>query len=84
MPEEDISMYRKAFKLLICMKFAYRIDKGEFDNIILGFCMGDTLNLKMDIETIPNDIIFMRSLAGKEITPEIEEKVRRLWDEQSK
>lgn len=84
MAEDDLLAYRLAFKKLVCMKFAYKIDKGNFDRIIQSFIEGDTLVLIMDINTVPNDVIFMRSLVGKEITPEIEEKVRKMWDEENK
>lgn len=80
--DKDLDSYREAFKYFVCAKYAYMIDKGKFDSLIGAFAEGDTLTLNMSIETIPNDIIFMRSLTKKEITPEILEKVHKLWDEQ--
>jgi hypothetical protein len=79
---DNLIPYREAFKRLICAKYSYFIDKGNFDGVLSGFVNGDSLVLDIKLETIPNDIIFMRTLAGNEITLEIEAKVRKLWDEQ--
>jgi len=80
---DDLSDYREAFKTFVIKKFSWKFDRGDFDNLIRGFMEGDSLEINMKIETIPNDIIFMRALARKEITPEIEKKVRNLWEEES-
>lgn len=75
-----ISKFRKAFKRFLFLKFAYWIDKGDFDQRIDCFLNGDTLTVSFDVSFIPNDVIFMRTLAGLQCPPDVIKKIHAAWD----
>lgn len=71
--------FRNALKVLALTKLNYRIDEGEFDNLIETFLDGDSLGINLKFELIPNDIIIMNCLAGGKIDNKIMKKVTNLW-----
>lgn len=74
--------FRRAFKKFLTLKYNYRIDQGDFDSLIKKFLEGDALDVTMKIQFLPNDILFMRSLAGMPVPATVRSKVYALWDEE--
>ena len=82
MSNKTILKFRRALKRLVALKFGYCIDKGDYDSIIENFLEGDTVEMTMKFNFLPNDIIFMRALAGRSTPSSIVSKVSSMWDEE--
>jgi len=79
MRKSKLKQFRKAFKVFSLEKISWRIDNGQMDYHIEEFLKGDTLEIGLKITFLPNDVIFMRTLLGLEITPEIRKKMHKMW-----
>lgn len=83
MPKKYIKSFRNALKVLLLPKLNYRIDNGEFDDIIKKFLDGDTLQINLGISLLPNDILVMRYLAEGNIDKKVLKKVINLWKKEN-
>jgi hypothetical protein len=84
MANKSIIKFRRAFKEFWVEKIKFKIDSGALDSDIKGFLNGDNLSFKFTIDTIPNDVIFMRALVGLKTSEHLRQKLHKKWKNEDK
>lgn len=76
---------REAFRTVLSERMRIDFEKGVYDNVLQMFVEGridpeqDSITIELRVDTIPNDILVFRVLAGFEKDEAVIERVRAMW-----
>lgn len=80
---DDLKNLREVFRELAHLTIDWEFEKGYYDNTLKRFRSGDTLSFSIDVNVVPNDILWANKLDGHPLTEKLYRKILDLKKEHS-